>query len=516
MIGPTFALFIRSLREDTRAKFTPIGRASLVLVVLFFIAIQQRSFIRNPAPGLQVFFTVMMVNLFGLVLGGITAFCSSITEEKEDDTLGLLRMTNLSPLAILFGKGVSRLVSGALLIVSQLPFTMLCVTLGGVSAATIWKGYEVLLCTLFFLCCLGLLTSVIAKRTGIAVALTVFVGAVIYVGVPVLYMTNFAQNRFGGGTSTQSLVEETLGWVMSNHPLYQLTMLIQGGGRGFLPPVGSPWLFHGIGGIVCFLLAWALFGRFCSGTAETAPRKKSAKPGSKSLRIPRPGSRPLVWKDFWFLIGGRRGLISRFIGYGVLTFGIIAWAIAENSYMESKVVGEMMIVFAGFGLGVELVIGSASIFGLERKGLTLSSLLTLPVPLGRIVRHKILGVLGSFIPGLCFVGLGMAMTPGSVAEFFRDVTRRDKDVILFSYMLLHLVAVPLLTCWLSLKMRRGAVAAAIAIGVIWNVLLGIMSDIVGYEAFGGLLIFTSVVLVAVSLMFAGFIAKGIPRAGAVE
>ena len=156
MIGPTFALFIRSLREDARAKFTPISRAALVLVILFFIAVNQRDFARQPAPGLTVFYMVMMVNLFGLVLGGITAFCSAITEEKEDDTLGLLRMTNLSPVAILFGKGISRLVSGALLIVAQLPFTILCVALGGVSAATIWKGYEVLLCTLFFLCNLGL------------------------------------------------------------------------------------------------------------------------------------------------------------------------------------------------------------------------------------------------------------------------------------------------------------------------------------------------------------------------
>ena len=75
---------------------------------------------------------------------------------------------------------------------------------------------------------------------------------------------------------------------------------------------------------------------------------------------------------------------------------------------------------------------------------------------------------------------------------------------------------PLLICWLSLKMRRGAVAAAIAIGVIWNVLLGVMADVVGRSASSGLILFASMVLVAFSLIFAGFIAKGIPRAGAVE
>jgi len=81
MIRPIFALFIRSIREDNRAKFTPIARAALVLVILFFLAINHRDFARRPAPGLQVFFLVMVINLFGLVLGGITAFCSAITEE---------------------------------------------------------------------------------------------------------------------------------------------------------------------------------------------------------------------------------------------------------------------------------------------------------------------------------------------------------------------------------------------------------------------------------------------------
>ncbi len=232
MIGPTFALFIRSLREDARTKFTPISRASLVLVILFFITVNQRNFAAQPAPGLTVFYMVMMVNLFGMVLGGITAFCSAITEEKEDDTLGLLRMTNLSPLAILFGKGISRLVSGALLIVAQLPFTILCVALGGVSATTIWKGYEVLLCTLFFLCNLGMLMSVLSRRTGMAVALAVLIGAVIYVGVPMYYFSGMART-FGAPGAAPDFAQQAAGYIAVNNPLYQLVMLLQGGGRGF-------------------------------------------------------------------------------------------------------------------------------------------------------------------------------------------------------------------------------------------------------------------------------------------
>lgn len=514
MIGPTFALFIRSLREDGRAKFTPISRAALVLVILFFVAVNHRNFAAQPAPGLTVFYTVMMVNLFGLVLGGITAFCSAITEEKEDDTLGLLRMTNLSPVAILLGKGISRLVSGALLIVAQLPFTILCVALGGVSAATIWKGYEVLLCTLFFLCNLGLLMSVLSRRTGMAVALAILIGAVIYVGVPIYYFSGFL-GSFGGRGAAPSFTQQAAHYILSNNPLYQLTELLSGG-RGFLPAAGNPLLFNGVLGTVCFLLSWGLFGRFCSNTAEAVPGKKRGSRGEKSLRFPRPGSWAIAWKDFWFLIGGRRGLIYRFIGYGVLVFGFAQMMISSSPYMQSKDIAGMMIWLAFFGLGIELQLGAARIFGSERKGLTLSALVTLPVPLGRVVWQKTIGCLASLIPGMCFVALGLAMVPQLWEDFVSMIARGDHSTWMFIYMLSQTFAMPLLTCWLSLKMRRGAVAAGISIGVIWNVLFAVIVDQVSRYDSMAYFACNSFALVVIALILLRAIAKGLPRVAAVE
>ncbi len=513
MIRPIFALFIRSLREDNRAKFTPIARATLVLVILFFIAMNQRDFARRPAPGLQVFFLVMVINLFGLVIGGITAFCSAITEEKEDDTLGLLRMTNLSPVAILLGKGTSRLVSGMLLLISQVPFSLLCVTLGGVSAAHILKGYEVLLSTLFLLCNLGLLMSVISRKTGVAVALTVFTGTVLYVGAPMAYVASY---EFRSGQPTGPM-HDAITYLIANNPMYQLATLVYGSPGGGFPAYQSPLLFHGIAGTVCFLLAWALFGRFCSGTAESAPRKKKATAGAKLLRIPRPGTRAMVWKDFWFLTGGRRGLIARFIGYSVLVFGMLSLVLYNSNYVDSEDVGEMIMSFAGMGLGVELVLSSARIFGLERKWLTLSSLITMPISLGRIARHKVLGMLGSLIPGLCFVAMGAAIAPDSVRELIYHIAENQRNqATLFLYMGTHLLAVPLLTCWLSLKMRRGTVAAALSIGVLWNVIFGVLADEVFRSSQEGWFMFGTFLLVVVSLLLARGIARTLPLAAAAD
>lgn len=470
MIRPIFALFIRSIREDNRAKFTPIARAALVLVILFFLAINHRDFARRPAPGLQVFFLVMVINLFGLVLGGITAFCSAITEEKEDDTLGLLRMTNLSPVAILFGKGLSRFVGGMLLIVSQIPFSLLCVTLGGVSGEQILAGYAVLIATLFFLCNLGLLMSVVCRKTGVAVALTLFIGAVVYVGGPIAYISMY---EFGRGQPS-GFWSEVFAYLLANNPLYQLgTMIYGAAGRG-MPLTVTPWVFNGIAGVSCFLLAWALFGRFCSGTAETAPRRKKSAKGAKLLRAPRPEGWAIAWKDFWFLQGGRRGLISRFIGYAILVFGFICLVAFNNNYMESDDIGEMMMSFAGIGLCVEIVLGAARIFGIERRWLTLSSLITIPMPLGSIIRQKILAALASLTPGFCFVFLGALIAPESLEELWRDITRREESFLAFMYVVIHLVTIPLLACWLSLKMRRGAVPATIAIGFVGNVIFAVL------------------------------------------
>lgn len=517
MIRPIFALFIRSIREDNRAKFTPIARASLVLLVLFFIAVNQRHFAYQPAPGLSVFSLVMIINLFGLVLGSITAFCSAITEEKEDDTLGLLRMTNLNPVAILFGKGLSRFVGGLLLIVSQIPFTMLCVTLGGISREQILSGYAVLVCTLFFLCNLGLLMSVICRKTGLAVALTVFIGALLYVGAPMLYFIMIQQFIGARGIiSPDGIWNEVLGYLLSNNPLFQIMTTLFGGARGIMPASTTPWLFNGVAGTSCFLLAWALFGRFCSGTAESTATRKKQKKGAKLLRAPRPAANAIAWKDFWFQHGGRRGLIFRFIGYAILVFGFACLIAHNDTYMESEDIGEMMMSFAGIGLGVELIIGAAGIFGNERRLLTLSSLVTIPVTLGKVVRQKILALLASFIPGFCFLLLGAIIAPRSLEELWRDIARSEESFQAFMYVSAHIISLPLLACLLSLKMRRGAVPATIAIGVVWNILFVFIADNMGHSEAEGLLFCGFVVQMVFSALLIRPLRIRIPLAAAAE
>lgn len=110
-------------------------------------------------------------------------------------------------------------------------------------------------------------------------------------------------------------------------------------------------------------------------------------------------------------------------------FGFAKMMLSNNPFMQSKDLAGMMIWMALFGLGIELQLGAARIFGIERKGLTLSSLVTMPVPLGRIVRQKVIGCLASLIPGMCFVALGLAMNPEYVDAFLKTMSRGGRGFL---------------------------------------------------------------------------------------
>src|SRR5688500_17028932 len=118
------ALFARSVREDTRSKALFWARVGIAAAVLFAM-FRARIFIgAGGAPGLAFFSSVVWMNFVFVCIAGVSYFASSITEEKEEGTLGLLRMTDLSPVAILLGKSTSRLLGGLLLLLVQVPFVL--------------------------------------------------------------------------------------------------------------------------------------------------------------------------------------------------------------------------------------------------------------------------------------------------------------------------------------------------------------------------------------------------------
>ena len=169
------ALFIRSLRENIRgASFAWMraGMATVVLLTLFWF----KGMDQLGAGGVAFFQPFAVYNAAMIAIAAMSYFASAITEEKEEQTLGLLRMTDLSVLAILFGKSTSRILSGLMLLAVQFPFALLAITLGGMTWEQIAITYALLCAFLIFTANLGLLASVLVPTGGKAGVLTGVIG----------------------------------------------------------------------------------------------------------------------------------------------------------------------------------------------------------------------------------------------------------------------------------------------------------------------------------------------------
>jgi hypothetical protein len=484
---PLLALFTRSLRDDVRAKFPPIMRALAVLFVLLLVWGNQRSFDRS-APGQTLLMMLAMVNLAGATVIGLGSFCSAITEEKEEETIGLMLMTRLDPLAILLGKSTARLMGGLFFIVVQIPFTMLCVTLGGVTVEQVLRVYAILAAYLFFLCNLCLLWSVVCRRTRVAVLLSFAVVLALYVAPFMLGAALIGRSFFGGSSTDLGWYESLLVFLAGASPVVDTANSI------FLSG-GSPFSSHSIsfhlaGGMLCFAASWLLFDRFCSGGGEIVPAR--AKPGgrtSRGSRFPRTWRRAIAWKDFHFLTGGVRGMVIRAIIYSMVVMGLLAW-ISSISNLTQQNVGLTLSWCGKLIFAAELGSLAARVFGNERKRNTLGSLVTLPISLGKLIWQKVFGCLPAFIPSLTMWLIGSRMYENWQREQSNAMeawarssgqvryirTREIVDTLFSTLAAVEFILFGILVAFLSLRMRRGPLLAGIVIILFGNILAGVVAS----------------------------------------
>ena len=545
-----FALFVRSVREDTRARLPILLRAALILIILLIVWANQRDFARRAAPGREFLGMVVFVNLCFIAIAALGSFPSAITEEKEDESLPLLRMTGLSPLAILFGKSTTQLLGALFLLAVQIPFTVLAVTLGGVSIGQVLSTYAILGATTFFLCNLALLGSVVCDTTIRAGIFTGIIGGMLFGFLPLVCIATALQKMVFGAVP-QTAWQQFSTWVMEAHPAYALTVVLN-------PRLASyniqKQVWPNLGaGLLCFLLSWMLFDRFCSAAAGTAGRRGRKKftgflRAIAGRRRPAP-HRALAWKDFHFLIGGWRGLFIRFVLCGLTFLACYIherwdkespppWPFADaasyNHYFWRHVAEETM-VFAAIGFGIELSMLAAGIFGVERRALTLSGLVGLPRTTGWLIRQKLLGCLPILVPSaaLFAVGLALNVIPMSIRagwspdDWFLFIIYRistglrlglkSQDYILGLYFFSQALLLPLVIAFLSLRIRRGALPAGIAVIAVLNVFTVVITNSMRSRPDEDAVVFLIGFLsLGAACVMAVLIYRGIPRAAAAD
>jgi hypothetical protein len=513
---PLFALFVRSLRDDTRARLPILLRATLVVIILLIVWANQRDFTRRAAPGREFLLIVVMVNLAFVAIAALGSFSAAITEEKEDETLPLLRMTGISPLAILFGKSTTQLLGALLLLVVQIPFTVLAVTLGGISIGQVLSAYAVLGATTFFLCNLALLGSVVCRTTIRAGVFTGISGGLVFALLPFIGIVTVFKRVRPGALSPQTAWETISTWVLEANPMYALAMLLE-------QRLGSYSIQKHVclnlgAGLLCFLLSWLAFDRFCSVAGERVGRRGRMKftgflRAMGELRRPSP-SRALAWKDFHFLIGGWRGMFVRSAIYAatfLCCYAFERWDSPRVRYFWRQVAEETM-TFSAIGFGIELSLLAARIFGMERRALTLSGLVGLPQETGWLIGQKLLGCLPALLPSAALFGIGVAI------RFDYDGVRRWRDEawIVAFYFFSQVLLLPLVTAWLSLRLRRGALPAGVAIIAALNVFTVVLVESGPSNGEEDVIAVTACFSLIAAFVMARWIYREIPRAAAED
>lgn len=440
------ALYKRAILTDSR-KFVLYG-AWIVMGAWLFIQLYSYVSIMNAMRsfrgganinGLQFLQTLAYVNFFFLTVAGILGFSSSITEEKEEDCLGLLIMTGISPLNLLASKTLARFSRGLFLLLSQIPFVIMAVTLGGVSLQQVIATYSVLLSYMFVLCCMGTFFSLLFSTTRRAASVT-FLFLLFYIVVLL-----FARET--------GLIEwDDMSYFL---PFIAMSKIFTTGYEHYYIPVQ----FYGsiIIGVIFFGLSVYFFDTF----ALKQPSEKKKKNQVSFFKRGRTWANALFWKEFNFNLSGRKGWVIQSVLYIILASVIAYYTKPWNG--DDFLVGFM--AFAGLVFSTLILAVSASnMFSSEFKEGTHTSLFTLPVDLSAIFWGKLLGAFLYAVPSLAltvFLFFYLFSSVGSPPDI-------EPVFVTLSFIMVYIV----LSGYLGLIMRIGSFVASAAILFIGWIAIG--------------------------------------------
>lgn len=434
MFTRTFALFLRALRVDARLLHSHLMRLFLLAFVGVMLMVTQLVF--SPvmgAPGLWFFQFITWINYGFATLAAGFLFAAAITEEKEERTLGLLRMADVGPLPLLVGKAAPRLVAALLILCVQFPFTLLAITLGGIS----WDQVTAVFCTLLahvvLVGGLALLFSVVVRRTGTAIALTFLVVLPLSLFPPML---TFAFSTAAGVPpawvqSVLPVVLPVLHTIVAASAAPRLYgILLTGFNDGAM---GFQVLSNLAAGGGLFLLSWLLFDP-CNRNLDDEVRSSGPVAGilnRRKRRSLRSWRLAIVGKDFRAQAGGWPLQCLRMLIYASF---FLLFAVAVDYLFGSSVdlrdVGDSIVMWTLFFiLPVEIMILCCRLYRTEIRDRTWPMLLNLPLSLPEVAYAKLAGALFALIPCAIWFCLGVSLNPEDFAQTLNDIIEEPMAIL---------------------------------------------------------------------------------------
>lgn len=432
-----FALLVRTLRQDCRRWQSGAARGAMLLFLTVVLLAMTATGSTVVAGGLTFVSWILWFSYAAITLAAFQWFASAITEEKEQRSLGLLRMTGVNGLAILAGKWLPRLLIVLLLICTQFPLALLGVTLGGVLPRQLLAGFVALLAYAVMMSAVGILASTVSQTTQRA---GLFVG---WFWLALTILPSLAARALTG-----SAVK--LGWITDGTAdgcyrffgsVKELSLWHRLDAILSIMPDESLWDTQVWGnlmiGLAAFGLAWVVFEFFAVYNLEVvvkaAPKDRlfnrvfrQQKPHDKRRRtrltVGRTWRSAMAWREFHFNAGGWVTVFTKFVIYGsvpVITY-FLAVQLGMRRVNPQRFIGIAFMVIGGGAAFGEAAFYSGRVFGPEVYENTLPPIMLLPTSTARIAWSKISGYVLAMLPGVVCFAAGCMIWPRSASEFFEN------------------------------------------------------------------------------------------------
>ncbi|MGB4710953.1 MAG: hypothetical protein WBH28_20950 [Fuerstiella sp.] len=498
-ILPELPLLRRELTELANRKRTYIIRVLGAIVILLFLFIFYQQAMLNRQLMLGNGFTSGITQYLGIggdVFSEITPVlfyaiqvlmpalgCACITAEKENNTIGTLLLTRLTPSTIILEKLGSRLIPMLTLLLLTFPVLAYVYTLGGVDT-------DLLLGTLWLLFCECLLFASIAIMCSSWFSTTVsaFIWSYVLIAFLAALTLSLDISTFVPSTIWRNTFRDPQGWGMSRAQLQVLNSM------GMGPGVGTTfhWLFL-VWKSIPSLLVTALFlliarlvlirRAFVSQSSVLLKVFRFVDTFFKNLNErttggielvkdsnPLPENDPVAWRERnKKSLGKARYLFRILVLLEVPTFFICMMAAISSArnYFEGLYVLQGLIwTLATLAIAVK----GATLFSSERSKQTIDPLLASPMTSIDMLNQKITGMRRLII---------VMAVPILTVNLTHALLQRTNNLLPVVYMLLSTFAaflllymVAWLTAGIGLKIhsQTKSVLAAVTVIVAWIIL----------------------------------------------
>lgn len=237
---PLLPIVERELRVAARRPFTYRARFWSVCAVIGVMGWKVLTFSWEGMPmaaqGRFLFVTTSLLAFVYCFLIGARLTADCLSSEKREGTLGILFLTDLKAWDIVFGKMAANSLNSVYAVLGVLPLLALPLLLGGVTVTQYVQMGLVLLNTLFFSLCMGILVSSMCRVDRKAMFGTLL-AVLLPIGIPLglLVFRVFIKEN----VSSPLGIMELLPWLVAD-PIYGFSYVIWPG----LPfPPLPPWSY---------------------------------------------------------------------------------------------------------------------------------------------------------------------------------------------------------------------------------------------------------------------------------